>query len=327
MFIFYEHYDRILKNCQADMIKIEKTTNKREEINQKLAGYFLSLEPGINIESVRDFAFSLNASIGLISESITNLEESGAIRIERRGQLGSFLLSSSAGKLWKAASNEPLVISHTLPSNHRYEGLATALKMTFNKEEIDTYFIFIRGSKTRLKALREKRCHIAIVSQFAAEGLKSKETEIAATLQPGSFAKSHQVFYRTDLNKNKSPIDIAIDTDSFDQSQLSNIEFKDKHVNFQRITFMNIHHYLSTKNVDMAIWTEEDMENQLGENIQKKPLSESTLEIIRDRNTKAALVVRADDIGTCQLIQKIIDGEQIRKIQQAVISGEIIPEY
>jgi hypothetical protein len=303
-----------------------KTFIKREEINRRLAAYFLSLEPGINIDSVRDMASSMNVSIGLISESISRLEEMNAIEIDRRGQLGSFLVRQSVGKLWAAAINQPLVIAHTLPSNRRYEGLATALKKVFNDVGVETYFIFVRGSRTRLKALRENRCHIAIVSQFAAEGLRSKLEEIAATLLPGSFVKSHQVFFRS-AAKNIQPINVAIDPDSYDQMQLSNMEFKDESIDFLKITFMSIHHYLAENKVDMAIWTEEDMENQLGTTISKRPLSEKTIEIVDGRNTKAALVIRADDQATRALIQKVITAAEIKEIQQAVISGEIIPEY
>lgn len=217
----------------------DKALIKREEINRRLAGYFLSLEPGINIDSVRDLAGSMDASIGLISESISRLEELGAIEIDRRGQLGSFLVRQSVGRLWASAMNQPLVIAHTLPSNRRYEGLATALKKAFNDVGVEAYFIFIRGSRTRLKALRENRCHIAIVSQFAAEGLRGRTEEIAATLAPGSFVKSHQVFFRNDT-KNNQPINVAIDPDSYDQMQLSNIEFKDQPIDFHKITFMSM---------------------------------------------------------------------------------------
>lgn len=304
----------------------DKALIKREEINRRLAGYFLSLEPGINIDSVRDLAGSMDASIGLISESISRLEELGAIEIDRRGQLGSFLVRQSVGRLWASAMNQPLVIAHTLPSNRRYEGLATALKKAFNDVGVEAYFIFIRGSRTRLKALRENRCHIAIVSQFAAEGLRGRTEEIAATLAPGSFVKSHQVFFRNDT-KNNQPINVAIDPDSYDQMQLSNIEFKDQPIDFHKITFMSIHHYLAEKKVDMAIWTEEDMENQLGNTISKRPLSEKTVEIVGGRNTKAALVTRTDDRATRALIQKVVDAAAINEIQQAVISGTLIPEY
>ena len=304
----------------------EKILIKREEINRRLAGYFLSLEPGINIDSVRDLAGSMNASIGLISESISRLEELGAIEIDRRGQLGSFLVSQSVGRLWTAAINQPLVIALTLPSNRRYEGLATALKKVFNNAGVETYFIFVRGSRTRLNALRENRCHIAIVSQFAAEGLRSRTEEISASLSPGSFVKSHQVFFRCDANKNQ-PLKVAIDPDSYDQTQLSNIEFKDQPIDFHKITFMSIRRYLAEKKVDMAIWTEEDMENQLGNTISMRPLSEKTIEIVGGRNTKAALVTRANDHATRALILKVINVVAIDEIQQAVISGALIPEY
>ena len=304
----------------------EKVLIKREEINRRLAGYFLSLEPGINIESVRDLAASMDASIGLISESITRLEELGAIEIDRRGQLGSFLVRQSVGRLWEAAVNQPLVIAHTLPSNRRYEGLASALKKVFNDAGIEAYFIFVRGSRTRLNALRENRCHIAIVSQFAAEGLRTGTEEISATLLPGSFVKSHQVFFRKDI-KNDRLIKVAIDPDSFDQTQLSNIEFKGQSIDFHKITFMSIRHYLSENKVDMAIWTEEDMENQLGNSISMRHLSEKTAEIVGGRNTKAALVTRTSDSATHALIQKVIDPAAIQVIQQAVVSGALIPEY
>lgn len=304
----------------------EKVLIKREEINRRLAGYFLSLEPGINIESVRDLAAAMEASIGLISESITRLEELGAIEIDRRGQLGSFLVRQSVGRLWAAAVNQPLVIAHTLPSNRRYEGLAAALKKVFNDAGIETYFIFVRGSRTRLNALRENRCHIAIVSQFAAEGLRSHSEETAATLLPGSFVKSHQVFFRKDMKSDQS-IKVAIDPDSFDQTQLSNIEFKGQPFDFHKITFMSIRQYLSEKKVDMAIWTEEDMENQLGNSISMRPLSKNTSEIVGGRNTRAALVTRFNDDATRALVQKVIDPTAIHAIQQAVISGALIPEY
>ena len=90
---------------------------------------------------------------------------------------------------------------------------------------------------------------------------------------------------------------------------------------------MSIHHYLSENKVDMAIWTEEDMENQMGTAISKRALSEKTLEIVGSRNTKAALVIRANDSATHALIQKVVDADEIDRFQQAVISGEIIPEY
>jgi hypothetical protein len=303
-----------------------KNIAKREAINRQLAAFFLSCTTGTKLDSVRTLAASLHASIGLISESIARLEALGAIEIERRGQLGSILTRQSIGRLWDAAVNQPLVIAQTLPSNRRYEGLATALKKTFNAVGIETYFIFIRGSRTRLQALRENRCHIAIVSQFAAEGLQTPSERIASTLLPGSFVKSHQVFYRKDLPPNQA-LTAAIDPDSYDQMQLSKIEFEGKKLKFKNISFMNIHHYLTENIVDLAIWTEEDMETRAGGQIASRMLAEGTIKEIGVRDTEAALVLRPDDNTTLALIRKVINEKEIEAIQNAVICGDLIPEY
>lgn len=300
---------------------------RREDVNRKLAAYFLSLDPGDNIKSIRELASDCSASIGLISESITHLEEIGVIKIERRGQLGSCMLEYSPGGLWNAAHGEPLVIAHTLPSTPYYEGLATALKQIFSQNGLEVYFSFIRGSRTRLKALQDNRCHIALMSQFAAEGLCSQKEKNALTLPAGSFVKSHQVFFRPDAEQSKNIKRVAVDPDSYDQSRLSTIEFEDEEVEFRELTFLNTHRYLLENKVDVALWTEEDMENWIGDAIQSRPLSEKTRSKIGQDDTRAAFIVRKEDSATDRLIKKTLDETKICKIQYDVISGKIIPEY
>ena len=175
----------------------------------------------------------MDASLGLISQSITQIEKLGGVVLERRGQLGSFLIDISVGKLWEIAVGEPLVIAHTLPSNRRYEGLAAAIKQSFSDAGIETYFIFIRGSRTRIKALRDHRCQIAITSRFAAEGLCEPTESIALSLPAGSFVSAHQLFSRRATRSSDKQLTAAIDPDSYDQMRLSEIEFKGKNIEFK----------------------------------------------------------------------------------------------
>jgi hypothetical protein len=241
--------------------------------------------------------------------------------------LGSFLKTMSINKLWGFASGSPMVISHTLPSNRRYEGLATGLKQSFAEAGVDAYFIFIRGSRTRLQALREGRCQIAILSCFAAEGLQNNQDVMALSLPEGSFVGEHYVYYRPDSAQSGQNRIAAIDEDSYDQSQLTRIEFEGQDITYKTITFMNIHRYLSEKQVDLAIWTEEDMVNRLGSAIQRRPLANSTSTMIQKKNTKATLMVRRDDTATQAIIKKVLQPEKLIAIQQAVINGLIVPEY
>ena len=300
---------------------------KRTDIIERLAAYFLSLNPGDDIASVRALSRNLDASVGLISETIADIENLGGLSIDRRGHMGSFVRTIAVGKLWEIAAGEPLVIAHTLPSNRRYEGLAAALKMSLHRAGIETYFIFIRGSRTRVQALRENRCHIAITSQFAAEGLRGKDAAIAATLPPGSFAGAHNLYIRGGHSSASSDLIVAVDPDSYDQICLSKIEFKGRDIQFHQINFMNIYHYLSAGRIDAAIWTEDDMRSHLNDGIIEQPLSPHTLALTAASDTQAALLTRSADKMARQIISKIVDPNFIMDIQQKVIQGTMIPEY
>jgi len=300
---------------------------KRSEIIRKLSSYFLTLQIGENIPSIRSMSKTFNASIGLLSESISEIETADGVVLDKRGQLGTFIQKMSVGKLWQIAATEPFVIAHTLPSNHRYEGLATALKILLSESGVETYFIFIRGSRTRINALREKRCHVAIISQFAANGLCTHKERTAMTLPPCTFTSAHHLYLTKDLTKNQSGLKVAVDPDSYDQHNLSKIEFEGADVNYQHINFMNIYRYLTTGEVDAAIWTADDMAPHLNASVIEQSLSEHTRKIVNNSDTQAALIYDVNNPLVKEVLQKVINTERAIKIQQEVIDGKRIPAY
>lgn len=307
----------------ADIRKFEKG----EWLFRQLAGYFMSLSAGDSVKSIRTLAEEYAASIGLVSESISELEKMGVVRINRRGQLGSFLIQHSISSLWNAAMQTPLVIAHTLPSNRVYEGFSTGLKESFLSLGIETYFIFIRGSRTRLKALRDGHCHIAVMSHFSAQGLITKNEIIARVFPAGSFVGSHQVFFRQVSKEKTTPLRAAIDSDSYDQAELSHIEFNEMGVEWVPINFMNIQRCLLENIVDTAIWTADDMRTKFNGTIGSRPLSTETLHKVGNKNTMASLIVQAEDSPTNYLLQKALKNQKMLQIQEAVINGSKIPHY
>ncbi len=77
------------------------------------------------------------------------------------------MVERSVGRLWATAENGPLVIGLPLASSPRYEGLATAIKQLLTGAGLEVFFIFVRGSRQRLHAVREGRCHVTAMSSFA----------------------------------------------------------------------------------------------------------------------------------------------------------------
>ncbi len=166
------------------------------DVVPELARRFLTApEPPSRVPTVRQLVREHRSSLASIHAAITRLEEGGAIQLERRGRLGAFLVSRSIGVLWAAAEGGPLVVSLPLASSQRYEALATAIKQLLTKVGLEVFLIFVRGSRQRLQAVREGRCHLAVMSSFAAAELCGPEERVILELAPNSYNTGHRVFY------------------------------------------------------------------------------------------------------------------------------------
>ncbi|ETJ40219.1 hypothetical protein Q604_UNBC05879G0001, partial [human gut metagenome] len=75
------------------------------------------------------------------------LESSGAIRIERRGRNGSYLVEMDNKALLSHVDINNVVCAMPLPYTRLYEGLASGLKAQF--DGIPFYYAHMRGADIR----------------------------------------------------------------------------------------------------------------------------------------------------------------------------------
>jgi DNA-binding transcriptional MocR family regulator len=122
-----------------------------KELQIDLAKYLIQVDEGKRLPSIRKLAASTQMSLGSVSTALNELQDMGAVEIQKRGHLGSIVAARSIGTLWNLVEQGPLVIAMTLPMHARFEGLATGIKRAFENAGIEAYLIFIRGSRTRLK--------------------------------------------------------------------------------------------------------------------------------------------------------------------------------
>lgn len=298
-----------------------------KELQRQLARYLIRMREGDRLLSIRELARLYGTSTGLISEALTDLEASEVLKRERHGHLGSFVVELSLGKLWTIAEEGPLVIAFPLASSPRLEGLATGLKKSFSRAAIDTYLIFIRGSRTRLRALREKRCHVSVMSDLAADELYLDEEEVLCKLTKGSYVLRHMVFYRPMVVGQDKPLRVGIDRDSFDVEHLTKLEFADNDVEYKPVSYMQTHRLLKDDYVDAAVWSIDDMEAHLGDLIHDRPLSDKVKQEIGDRDTVAVLVARRGKGTVHSIVERTLRTNEIIEIQQKVLTGQMAPEY
>ncbi len=184
-------------------------------------------QPPYRLPTVRQLAQQHRSSLSSIHFAMTRLQEAGAVEIEMRGRLGAFMVDRSIGRLWAVAENDrPLVIAFPLASSPRYEALATAIKQLLVRSGIEVFLVFIRGSRQRLQSLRDGRCHLVVMSAFAAGELCSPDDAVIAELPPLTYNTGHRVFY-TATAPESAGIRVVVDQHSADQQLITALEFTD----------------------------------------------------------------------------------------------------
>jgi YhfZ C-terminal domain/Helix-turn-helix domain len=297
------------------------------DVVPELARRFLTApEPPSRLPTIRDLAHEHGSSLASIHVAMGRLEEAGAIRIETRGRLGAFMVERSVGRLWATAENGPLVIGLPLASSPRYEGLATAIKQLLTTAGLEVFLIFVRGSRQRLQAVREGRCHLTAMSSFAAAELCGPEDAIVVELAPDSYNTGHRVFYSA-ANPDPHPIRVIVDRHSADQQLLTALEFNGTDVMLLPAMPAQITRLLANGQADAAVWTVDEMGVGRPDGILDRPLRAAVREQIGDRMTRAVLVGRAVDAAVMRAVTASIQSAAVAQIQLDVMAGRVVPEY
>jgi hypothetical protein len=293
-----------------------------------LARRFLTApEPPSRLPTVRELAREHRSSLSSVHAAIGRLIEAEAVEIEMRGRSGAFLIKRSMSRLWAVAEGgRPLVIALPLASSPRYEALATALKQILNGATPDVFLIFVRGSRQRLQAVREGRCHLAVMSGFAASQLCGEGDTVVIELPALTYNTGHRVFYRTD-DDGTGPLRVIIDRHSADQQLLTALEFPGSDVTLVPAMSQQIARLLAERHGDAAVWTIDEMRVRWPEGVLDRPLSEAVRAQIGDTDTRAVLVGRTADAAVLRAIASAVDGDEVERIQLDVMAGRIVPEY
>ena len=283
-------------------------------------------EPPARLPTIRDLAREHHSSLSSIHAAIGRLEEMGAITIETRGRLGAFMIERNLGRLWLTAEGGPLVISLPLASSPRYEALATAIKQLLTAAGLEVFLIFVRGSRQRLQAVREGRCHLTAMSIFASAELCGPDDAVVAELGPNSYNTGHRVFYAA-ARLDPHPIRVIVDQYSADQQRLTALEFDGPDVTLVPAMPAQISRLLIRGQADAAIWTNDEMQVGRPEGILDRPLKAAVQERIGDLMTRAVLVGRAVNAPALRAVTASIEQGAVAAIEDDVLDGRVVPEY
>ena len=309
----------------------EQTANVRvDDLTRYLARDLMRLEAGDRLPTVRALAAEHRASLASVQTALARLEAEGAVSIVRRGRLGAFLEGKSLPRLWASSDGAPLIMTLPLPSNLRGQGLATGIKTVLEEAGVDTFLTFVRGSRNRLRALREGRCHIVVMSGLAA-AITADPGLVAVDLPVRTFAEERRVFFHqpdTEVPEaGRRPLRVVIDSQSSDLQRLTELEFEGQNVEYVEAVYMQSIALIESGQADAAVWDLDETTRRLPPHVTSRPLSEHVRNVIGDRETRVSFVTRADDIPAQVIVEQCLRPERIVEIQQQVLRGELVPGY
>lgn len=299
---------------------MRRTFIKEGVVITTLARYLLGEKCGNRLKTIDELATECRSSVGLTQAALKTLESSGAIRIERRGRNGSYLVEMDNKALLTHVDINNVVCAMPLPYTRLYEGLASGLKAQF--DGIPFYYAHMRGADIRVECLLNGVYDMAVVSRLAAESyLTQKGLCLALELGPHTYVGEHQLICRKGESANVKRV--GLDNRSADQKIMTDVflaivmwnESISYHESLQRIV---------KGDVDAVIWNvvAENELTMLG--LEATPLTDDPRFL---QATEAVILTRADDYPMQQLLRAVVDKHALLAHQQRVVSGEQEPSY
>ena len=302
--------------------KENKEMNKKEQAMLSIAREIVFSEAGERISSIIEYSQKYNISVGLIQKALMSLQEEGALEIERRGVLGSYIKKINNEILMEKSVFGSLVGVMPLPYSKRYEGLATGIKNNFENYKMNFYFAYMSGSEVRLNLLRKGIYDFAIVSRLSYEIEKEKCDDIEVIFGFGekSYVSRHVLLKATGIGKIRK---IGVDKNSEDQKYMTRECITSKDYEYIEINYNETLKLLENNIVDAIIWNYDEIEEkQIKIDYEELPNKE-----VLNKANEAVLVIKKQNQMLRKLTEKIINVEYIGEIQKKVLENKMLPAY
>ena len=251
-----------------------------------------------------------------------SLQEEGALEIERRGVLGSYIKKINNEILMEKSVFGSLVGVMPLPYSKRYEGLATGIKNNFENYKVNFYFAYMSGSEVRVNLLRKGIYDFAIVSRLAYEIEKEKCDDIDVIFGFGekSYVSRHVLLKAEGVGKIRK---IGVDKNSEDQKYMTKKCITSKNCEYIEINYNETLKLLKNNIVDAIIWNYDEIEEkQIKIDYEELPNKE-----VLNKANEAVLVIKKQNQMLRKLTEKIINVEYIGEIQKKVLENKMLPAY
>ena len=293
---------------------------------EKLALDLLSKNVGDRIQPISQYQEDFAVSRGTIQNAIRYLEEAGAVNLTHHGHQGTYIAGLDYGKLQENCLRKGLMGIMPLPYSATYEGFATAIYEQL--KDLRFNMAYARGAAGRIDLVVSGAYQFAVSSQYAAEYAidSGKEIEVVLNFGTGSFLSQHVLLLRdVTMYGIVDGMRVAYDSDSLDQSKITQNLVKGKKVELVGIRTQQTIAALRAGIIDAGVWNYDDiLENHHLEELKVVFLDASEYNKLF---STAVLLVRKDGGYLKEVLKKYINVKQTMEILEDVRNGRRTPSY
>ncbi len=293
---------------------------------EKLALDLLSKNVGDRIQPISQYQEDFAVSRGTIQNAIRYLEEAGAVNLTHHGHQGTYIAGLDYGKLQENCLRKGLMGIMPLPYSATYEGFATAIYEQL--KDLRFNMAYARGAAGRIDLVVSGAYQFAVSSQYAAEYAidSGKEIEVVLNFGTGSFLSQHVLLLRdVTMDGIVDGMRVAYDSDSLDQSKITQNLVKGKQVELVGIRTQQTIAALRAGIIDAGVWNYDDiLENHHLEELKVVFLDASEY---NKMFSTAVLLVRKDGGYLKEVLKKYINVKQTMEILEDVRNGRRTPSY
>lgn len=286
-------------------------------ISTMIAREMIGLSEGDRLPTIAEYAQSFDSSRGIVQNALAMLQQQGAIGLEKRGKVGTFVTRLNLPLLFELANLQYITASMAPPLNPYFSSLATGVCASIAECPATFNFGFMHSSESRAKALVRHVYDFIIVSQHSAQVLVQRypELEIAFALKKSIYSP------RFILCSNRKGVRQISDGDRIVADKYSNDQYeitlrlcKGKHITIIQEPYLNAHNIYDQGKADFIVQREDEY---------KKKDTEEWI-AIEDQDldmTFPAVVINKDSYGMEAILRRYLVDDVIAHVQAEVRAG------
>ncbi|MGE5589232.1 MAG: GntR family transcriptional regulator YhfZ [Bacillota bacterium] len=292
----------------------------------QLATRLLAAKPGDRIDSIGQLASDFRSGRGTVQAALRLLVQEGAVELETRGSLGSYIRSLDHNRLLTVSGLSPIIGVMAVAYSPRFQGLAAGLTRAFERAGLPLVLAHLRGGRNRLHFLRTGRCDFAVISRLAwQEETAAGDLDLQLSFGPGSNVGDHMLVLASPQTRGiVDGMRVGVDPSSSDHTRLTLEECRGKSVQLVEISYAQALPRLQAGEIDAAVW---DAGVPLPASLGLTIVPRERRDPVGAPDTEAVLVTRSQAGPLGDLIRRRVDPAWVTEVQQRVLSGEELPVF